>query len=128
MDRAMANVLYVEDNPVNARLIERVVERVPGVRLTVESTGTAAIAAAREARPDLVLLDLHLPDIAGEAVLAALRGDPGTAGTRIVFLTADAAPATAARLLALGADGILTKPVQVRDVIDLVDSARRLVA
>lgn len=124
MEEIETRVLYIEDNPVNAKLIERIVGRLSGITLTIQGDGTSGLASARHQRPHLILLDLHLPDVTGEAVLGELRRDPALASTCIVFLTADAAPATAARLAALGADGILTKPVQVQDVIDLIESAR----
>ena len=71
--------------------------------------------------PDLVLLDLHLPDVSGADVLAALQADPQTAGVPVVVLSADASPVQTRRLLAAGALRYLTKPVDLHDVLDLLD-------
>ncbi len=67
----MLTVLYVEDHPVNVTLMERVLARRGGVQLTTATSARDAVRLAGEARPDLVLLDLHLPDLPGEPVLVS---------------------------------------------------------
>ena len=67
----MLTVLYVEDHPVNVTLMERVLARRGGVQLTAATSGREAVRLAGQARPDLVLLDLHLPDLPGELVLVS---------------------------------------------------------
>lgn len=128
MDRSALRVLYIEDNAVNATLVERILARLPFAHLLVAATAGEGLATARREPPDLVFLDLHLPDMSGEDVLRAIRAEAVMAATRVVVLTADAAKATESRVLALGADGVLTKPVQVVDVIDAVNEAARLKA
>ncbi len=81
--RAAISVLYIEDNPSNVRLVEKIFGLSSDLGLSVAREGSAGVALAREIRPDLILLDLHLPDIPGEQVLAvesaAIRtsSDPG---------------------------------------------------
>ena len=115
-------VLHVEDNPSNRKLVELVVARRPGLRLVEAADGETGLELAREFRPALVLLDLRLPGISGEEVLDALRADSGTAGLRIVVVSAEARPNETARLIERGADGYLVKPVDVADLLDVLDS------
>jgi PAS domain S-box-containing protein len=115
-------VLYVEDNPTNVRLVERLVERRPGVELIVAVRGELGLELAVQRRPDLILLDLHLPDMRGEDVLRALRADPRTAGTPIVVLSADATAAGPAQLREAGATDFLTKPFDARHLLAVIDA------
>ena len=71
--------------------------------------------------PDLVFLDLHLPDLSGDELLGRLRALPGCAGIPIVVVTADASPGARERMLGLGADGFLTKPFDLDDVLGWID-------
>ncbi len=119
------HVLYVEDNPANIALMTRIVQLRDGATLTVATTGDEGVATAIAARPDLVLLDLHLPDMRGDEVLRALRLDPATHDVPVVVVTADATSGVRQRLVGLGADGFLTKPVDVNDVLDWIDRPRR---
>jgi CheY-like chemotaxis protein len=75
---------------------------------------------AREHLPDLVLLDLHLPDIGGDEVLRRLRDDPHTASIPVVILSADATPGQIQRLLHAGASEYLTKPLDVRQLREVL--------
>ncbi len=113
-------LLYIEDNLSNLLLVERILERVPGTRLLSAMQGGLGLKLAREHVPDLILLDLHLPDIEGEEVLERLRQDPRTRDIRTVILTADANPDQAERLLANGADAYLTKPLDVEELLRLL--------
>ena len=114
-------ILYIEDNPTNATLMARVVALRPGCRLEVAGDGTRGLAAALHEPPDLVFLDLHLPDLSGDEVLLRLRGLPGCAGIPVVVVTADASPGARERMLGLGADGFLTKPLDLDDVLGWID-------
>ncbi|KRT63055.1 MAG: multi-sensor hybrid histidine kinase [Chloroflexi bacterium CSP1-4] len=113
-------VLYIEDNLSNVRLIERALERLGDVRLLPAMLGRLGLELAREHRPDVILLDLHLPDIAGEEVLARLVAEPATRRIPVVVLSADASSSQADRLLASGARAYLTKPIDVLAFLDLV--------
>ena len=76
---------------------------------------------AADHHPDLVLLDLHLPDIPGETVLHRLQANPKTAGIPVVILSADARPGLIQRLLEQGARAFLTKPLDVKELLGLID-------
>jgi len=114
-------VLYVEDNLANVDLVERILLRRPGVELLTAMQGGLGVELAREHRPDLVLLDLHLPDVGGEDVLRRLRSDPATAEIPVVVLTADALPRRREQLLAGGAVEFLTKPIDVPRLLEVLD-------
>jgi signal transduction histidine kinase/DNA-binding response OmpR family regulator len=116
-------ILYVEDLVANVQLVESILERRPGVRLIPVMLGGMALELAHEHRPDLVLLDLHLPDLGGEEVLRRLREDPVTAAVPIVVFSADATSRQAEDLLAAGASAYLTKPIGVRDLLEALDNA-----
>ncbi|HET9093534.1 MAG TPA: ATP-binding protein [Solirubrobacteraceae bacterium] len=118
--RAATSVLYIEDNPSNVRLVEQIFALASDLGLHVAHEGSAGVALARELRPDLVLLDLHLPDISGEQVLAALRSDPELGETPVIIVSADASPMQARRLLAAGANGYLTKPFDIDQLLAAV--------
>ncbi len=115
------SVLYVEDNLSNLRLVEKILERRPGLRLLPAMQGRLGVELAEEHQPDLILVDLHLPDISGEMVLRALKANPVTAGIPVVIATADATPGQVRRLLDAGAHAYLTKPLDVLEFLGLVD-------
>ena len=114
-------LLYVEDNLSNLRLVERTIALRPGVKLIPAMQGRLGLDLARQHRPDLILLDVHLPDISGEQVLRELRADPELGRTPVVVLSADATPGQVQRLLAAGARAYLTKPLDVRRLLTLLD-------
>ena len=112
-------VLCIEDNAANVRVMEAMLG-VFGVAETASApTGEAGFGLAARTRPDVILLDLHLPDVSGEQVHARLRADERTAAIPVVVVTADASPATQSRLLAAGVHRYVTKPV---DVVELYDA------
>jgi len=115
------SVLYIEDNPSNLRLVERALNHRPGIRLLSATFGGAGLELARTRRPDLVLLDLNLPDMPGEDVLAALCADPLTREIPVVVLSADATRRQIRRLVAAGAQAYLTKPLDVRAFLAMLD-------
>ncbi len=114
-------VLYVEDNLANVRLVERVLQRRPRIILLPAAQGRLGLDLAREHRPDLILLDSHLPDVPGAEVLRRLREEPRTARIPVVMVSADATPGEIRRLLEAGAEAYLTKPLDVRQFLDVVD-------
>jgi CheY-like chemotaxis protein len=116
-------VLYIEDNLSNFRLVERVLQLRPHITLLPAAQGRLGLELARERHPDLVLLDLHLPDVPGEEVLRSLRETPTTASIPIVIVSADATPGQVKKLLNAGAEGYLTKPIDVRQLLAVVDRA-----
>lgn len=129
--RRSARVLYIEDNLANLRLIERLLARRSEIEVIPAMTGTLGLDLAREHLPDLILLDLGLPDIRGDQVLVQLRKDPRTAHIPVIILSADATPGEIKRLLAAGVEDYLTKPIDVatfRRVFDQVLEKQEAVA
>jgi CheY-like chemotaxis protein len=114
-------VLYIEDNLSNLRLIERLITHRADLGLIPAMTGTLGLELARQHTPDLILLDLHLPDLRGDEVLIRLRKDPRTKTIPVVILSADATPGQIERLRAAGADEYLTKPIDVVEFVALID-------
>lgn len=118
-------VLHVEDNPSNLMLVERILERRPDVELREARSGADALELAATLRPSLVLLDLRLPDMSGDAVLRSLRDNRETRDIPVVVISAEARPAEADRLLAAGADDYLVKPIDVAEFLEVVDRMLR---
>jgi CheY-like chemotaxis protein len=114
-------VLYIEDNRSNLELMQRLLALRPGIELVHAPDGGTGLTVVRDRRPDLVLLDLHLPDVPGEEVLRQIWADPATRPIPVVVLSADATPDQKRRLLAAGAIGYLTKPFDIADVLQLAD-------
>ncbi|HEV3462747.1 MAG TPA: ATP-binding protein, partial [Actinomycetota bacterium] len=115
-------VLYIEDNLSNLQLVERVLSRRPGVRLISAMRPQLGLELAAEHDPDLILLDLHLPDMPGQEVLRRLRAEPRTAQVPVVVLSADARPTLIKELLAQGVRAFITKPLDVRELLELLDT------
>jgi CheY-like chemotaxis protein/two-component sensor histidine kinase len=114
-------VLYIEDNPANYRLVEQTLALRGSTEVLVALQGSIGIELTRSTRPDLVMLDLHLPDMPGEQVLAALKGDPRTARIPVLVLSADVTPGHIARLIEAGAEAYLTKPLDVSSFLRTVE-------
>jgi CheY-like chemotaxis protein len=119
--KTRGTLLYIEDNLANLRLLERIVSRRPGLTLLSAMQGRRGLELARDHRPGAIILDLHLPDLPGSEVLAHLREDERTRDIPVVILSADATSGQITRLLAQGAHAYLTKPVEVGDVLTLLD-------
>jgi CheY-like chemotaxis protein len=116
-------VLYIEDNRSNVRLMERVLQRRPGVRLRHAPGGGDGLRMARDEKPDLIFLDLHLPDMSGEEVLQQLWQDRELRQIPVAVLSADATPTHTRRLKASGAIAYLTKPIEIGQLMRLVDES-----
>ncbi len=116
-------VLYVEDNLSNLKLIQRLLAHRPEVRLLPAMQARLGLQLAREHRPTLILLDLQLPDISGEEVLRQLRETPETRDIPVAIISADATPGRLERLRAAGAWQYLTKPLDVKQFLIVLDEA-----
>jgi CheY-like chemotaxis protein len=116
-------VLYIEDNVSNLDLVEEVFEERPEITLLTAVQGKLGIALAREHKPDVVLLDLNLPDLSGEIVLERLRGDPATASIPVIVVTADATENQRALVTSRGATAYITKPIDIDELLGAVDDA-----
>jgi len=118
---ASSVILYIEDNLANIALIERVIAKRPGIALLTAQQGGLGLQLALEHHPDLVLLDLNLPDLGGEEVMRRMLSDPSTADIPIVLLSADATVGKADRLLAAGAREYVVKPLDVARFLEVID-------
>jgi len=114
-------LLYIEDNIANVKLLEAVLTLRTEWNLVHAALGGLGVELARVHEPDLVLLDLHLPDGPGLDVLLTLRSDPATAHVPIVVLSADASPSHVRSLLEAGAERYLTKPLDLDEVLRVLD-------
>lgn len=106
-------VLYIEDNPVNAMLVKAMLARAGGLELIEAADGLGGVALAKQHRPDLVLVDMQLPDIDGHEVLRRLKADPATAALRCVALSANAMPEDIERAREAGFEAYWTKPLEL---------------
>ena len=118
----MANelILIVEDNDKNMKLFRDVLIA-KGYRTLEATTGEQAVALAAERSPDLVLMDIQLPDIDGVEALGRLRADGRTTSVPVLALTAQAMEGDRERFLAAGFDGYLSKPVDIAEFIATVN-------
>lgn len=123
VDLAGTHILYIEDNPTNVDVVARIVERAGRPRFSAEITAKDGLEAVYERRPDVVLLDVNLPDMHGEGVLQSLRGRPETADLPVIVLSADATATQRERLLRAGASDYLTKPVDVTELLNALQAA-----
>jgi CheY-like chemotaxis protein len=114
-------LLYVEDNLSNLELVESIVALRPSIRLISAMQGQMAIDLARQHGPDLILLDIHLPDMDGEEVLRRLQAEPRTQKIPVVMISADGTRRQMERLTAWGVRSYLTKPVNIKEFLRLLD-------
>ncbi|MBT9527244.1 MAG: PAS domain-containing protein [Rhizobacter sp.] len=115
------SLLYIEDNPVNVLLIEELIRMRPGLTLESTGTGLAGVARAATLQPDLILVDIQLPDIDGFEVLRQLKAQPETAHIACIALSANAMPADIARASAAGFSDYWTKPIDFGHFLGALD-------
>jgi CheY-like chemotaxis protein len=121
-------ILYVEDNLSNLTLIEQLLADESPLELISAMQGQMGLDLAREHLPDLILLDLHLPDVPGWDVLHQLKRDDKTRHIPVVIISADATPHQIKRLMAAGAHTYLTKPLDVGEFLRVIEEAMTPVA
>jgi PAS domain S-box-containing protein len=114
-------VLYIEDNETNVEVMRGVLLQRPQVHLEVATLGLDGLAAARRLHPDLILLDMHLPDITGPELLRHLMDDDETAAIPVVVVSADATPDRIEQALTLGAAHYVTKPLALAPFLQVLD-------
>jgi len=124
--RRPSSLLYVEDNPANLLLVERILERRPAIHLLSARDGLSGVALARSARPDLILMDIDLPDISGIEARRLLASDPDTAHIPVIALSANAMLHDIEKARVAGFFRYLTKPVKVVELLDTLDAALAL--
>jgi CheY-like chemotaxis protein len=116
-------VLYIEDNLANLDLVNALFAQVGDVRIIPAVQGNLGVELAERYEPDLVLLDLHLPDLDGDEVLRRLRAGPRTAAIPVIVLSADATSDQVDRLKRAGAVEYVTKPIDVPVFLRAVKTA-----
>lgn len=112
-------VLIVEDNDKNLKLVRDLL-RLHGLRTVEAVTGTDGVQLARTELPDVVIMDIQLPDFDGWEALRRIREDPSTRDLVVVAVTAYAVAGDGPRFLSGGFDGYLTKPIDVRSFPETV--------
>ncbi|HEY2711889.1 MAG TPA: ATP-binding protein [Chthoniobacterales bacterium] len=118
-------ILCIEDNASNVRLLQRVLSRRQKTTFLAAMRGGEGLELARAQKPDLILLDLYLPDMNGDEVLAKLRADEATVAIPVVMVSADATLGQPERLLRAGAQAYVTKPLDVKVLLETVDRTLR---
>lgn len=122
--RAKRKILYIEDNLSNLTLIEQILADQPEIELITAMQGRLGFELALKHDPDLILLDLHLPDLPGWKVLEQLKRNLATCHTPVVVISADATKRQIDRLLAGGARAYLTKPIDIGEFFKAIDETR----
>lgn len=122
-DEHTYTVLSIEDNLSNLWLLEAILARRPDINLLAAMQGSMGLEMAQQHLPDLILLDLNLPDIYGADVLAELQKDERTANIPVIVISADATPTQIERLMRAGARSYLTKPLNVSKFLRTMDDA-----
>lgn len=112
-DGPVLKIVYIEDNASNVKLLERVFDEVGNVELLPAILGSSGIDLVNQHMPDIIFLDLHLPDIHGAEVLSRLRANPRTAMIPVIVLSADATDSQIRRLMNAGVQAYLTKPLDL---------------
>jgi PAS domain S-box-containing protein len=122
LDNKSGTILYIEDNVSNIELVDQIlsVER-PGIHLISNKNGRLAVPLAIENKPDLILLDLDLPDIHGTEVLMLLQNEVKTGKIPVVIISADAMPKQIEKLMNSGAKNYLTKPLDIALFLKTID-------
>jgi PAS domain S-box-containing protein len=124
---ALRTLLYVEDNPANLKLVERLIARRPDMRLLTAIDGTIGVDLARSENPEVILMDINLPGISGIEALKILRADPATAHIPVVALSANAVPRDVQKGLDAGFFRYLTKPIKVAEFMETLNAALEFV-
>jgi DNA-binding response OmpR family regulator len=127
-DRGSSTVLIADDEP-GIRNLLRITLNLDGIRLIEAANGVEAIALARAAHPDVVLLDVKMPLLDGFEVCRRLRADPDTATSYIIILTRLDQPDSRSTMLEIGADAYLSKPFSpltlLQQICDILEERRR---
>jgi signal transduction histidine kinase/CheY-like chemotaxis protein len=123
LPRIAGRILCIEDHPPNVELMEQTLCRAGDVTLVAAGRGDEGLRLAGECAPDLILLDLGLPDLSGEHVLARLKQDARTSAIPVLVLSADATPRQMRRVLGAGACDYLTKPLDLVQLVTVVRAA-----
>jgi len=116
-------LLYVEDNPANLKLVEQLIARRANMHLLTAVTGTLGVELARTSLPEVIVMDIHLPDINGVEAMRLLREDPKTMHIPVIALSANAMPRDIEKGLKAGFLRYLTKPIKLNEFMEALDAA-----
>jgi CheY-like chemotaxis protein len=116
-------LLNIEDNPADMKLVEKIIARHPSMRLLSAVNGITGIEMARTSRPDVILMDINLPDVSGFKALEVLRSDPATAHIPVIALSVNASPINIESGLKAGFFSYITKPIKVDEFMRALDVA-----
>ncbi len=116
-------ILYVEDNPVNIELMRQILSNRPQIELTVVKTAITGIQKAQALSPDLILMDIQLPDMDGLTAFKKLKDDPKTKDIPVIAITANAMLYQASSALDMGFAAYITKPIDVISFLRIIDNA-----
>jgi CheY-like chemotaxis protein len=119
----MTKILYVEDNEDNVYMLRRRLERA-GFAVVIASDGTQGIAMAKSERPDLILMDLSLPDVDGWEVTRRIKADPATRHIPVIAITANAMAGDKDKALAAGCDDFDTKQVEIERLLAKISALK----
>lgn len=115
-------ILYIEDNISNVELVGQILTTLhPGIQLITSAYGRESVSLAISTHPDLILLDLDLPDVHGSEVIQLLQEDEMTCAVPVVVISADAMPKTIELMLEYGAKKFLTKPLDIKKLMDCIE-------
>lgn len=118
----MTRILYVEDNPQNMNLVCRILKHVGGYDVIGAEDGTTGVDTAKEAKPDLILMDINLPDISGLEATNRIKANPDLQKIPVVAFTADTNEADRVKYLNAGCDGYLAKPASAQKLLEIIKS------
>ena len=118
----MSTILIVEDNDKNMKLVRDVLQ-VKGYRVLVAETAELGIPMALNDKPDLVLMDIHLPGMNGMEALARLRADAATKAIPVLAFTASVMPQDRREIMSAGFDGFLSKPINLKEFLETISAA-----
>ena len=116
-------MIYIEDNPANLRLMEAVIDDIPGIALTSARDAELGLALAETKRPDVIVMDINLPGMDGFRALERLRRCAETAAIPVIALSAAAMPEDIERGLRAGFHSYLAKPIKVSEVVAALNDA-----
>jgi len=116
-------LLYIEDNPANMTLVEEIIARRPDIRLLTAIDAIRGIRLCRDFHPEVILMDINLPEVSGIDALSILKEDPATARIPIIALTSNAGVRDAEYGMAVGFYRYLTKPIRIPEFLETLDLA-----
>lgn len=121
ISKGCRNILYIEDNSANLRLVNGILKRRPAVKLLTAENGQLGIALAKGEIPDLIVVDINLPDMNGFELLQKLQEDKDTCKIPVIALSANAMPKDIEKALAAGFQKYITKPIHVKKFLEIID-------